>query len=496
MFEPRVLPTAFERASARHPNKDAIICDQTRLTYAEIGDQARRFAAGLRAVGVERGNWVAIVLPNCPEFTISVLAIARLGAVIAPLDIYYRAPELAQILKRNSVRAVVTCREMLEVVEAAVEECPDLKHVILETEGVGSYPSIKDIMETGPSNVALESVKPHDPLVCLHTGGSSDLPRGILLTHILALSRGRSHWNTIPLTARDTVYNLAPLFRGPALLTVMVPTLCRGATVVMPSRFRPDDVWRELETEQATIFHANPFHIAALANHPPERNLGFPSLRFCYSSGNRLLPVHAEALERLLGVPVIERYATAEAGGICRNGFARSEVHIKLIDEDGTEIADSEEVGEIVVKTPYMVTQYHNLPLLSAETFKEGWFHTGDFGRFDPEGKLHILYRRKTAVRIRGKWVYADEIREALECHPSVKTAMVVRNLPVEKEEFFNAYIVLRTPCEPHELRDHCRRQLGADKVPRVIEIRKDLPRSWKTVTDDLNKAYPKWGGA
>jgi long-chain acyl-CoA synthetase len=194
------------------------------------------------------------------------------------------------------------------------------------------------------------------------------------------------------------------------------------------------------------------------------------------------------------GIRIEERYGTLETGGICRKGYPLKGVRIKLINEKGKKVKEKNRIGEIVVKTPMMVREYYNLPELSRKVFNGGWFHTGDLGKLDQNGKLHILYRKKTVVLIDGKEVYPDEVEQVLRSHQKVENVKVVKDESKLDRLALKAIVVPKESCTQEALLRFCESKLEAYKIPYLIEFRKELPRSWKAVVDGLGQAYPRWG--
>jgi len=507
--EPKNISEVLERIAAKYPEKDAIVCDHVRCTFRQLKDQAARLANGLSAMGVSRGDWVAVMLPNCPEFVISFFAIAGIGGVVVPVDIYYRQPELKRIMLDGHVATLITSAEYLDIAEQTVRECPGFKNLILKENKAKDYPGLEAMLNTGEEaermapktglskirlpKIRLPKIKLKDDLLYLYTSGTTGMPKGVVLRHARVIAIGRAWRKRFPLTDKDKCYTLAPLFRSPALLSVIVSGVYYGITMVIPSAFRPRQVWEQIVSENISFLHANPFHFAALANLPLEENRKLPALKLCYSSGNRLSPRVAEKFLDRYGVKIEERYGTLEAGGICRNGRPLGKVRIKLIDEKGKKIKENGRMGEIVVKTSMMVKEYHNLPELSRKVFRNGWFHTGDIGKIDQQGKLHILYRKKTVVLIDGKEVYPDEVERVLLSHPKVKDVRVVKDRPKPGSAAIKAIVVLKEPCSQEVLLEFCRSRLDPYKTPYLIEFREELPRSWKTAVD-AGQAYPMWG--
>lgn len=494
-FQPKNISQVLEEAAAKYPTKDAVVCDDIRLTFSQLKEQANRLETGLSALGITQGDWVAIMLPNCLEFVISFLAIAKIGAIVVPVDIYYQQPELERLLHDGHINTLITSFELLDTAEPSIRKCSGFKNLILRESNAKDYPSLEELLNAEEELERITpKIKSQDDLLYLYTSGTTGMPKGVVLSHAKAIAIGRAWRNRFTITDDDKCYTLAPLFRSPTLLSVVVAGLCYGIPMVIPSEFRPQQIWDQIDCENISFFHANPFHFAALANMALKENQKLPILKMCYSSGNRLSSrIVRKFLERF-GIRIEERYGTLEAGGICRNGYPLKGVRIKLIDENGKKIKEKERTGEIIVKTPMMVREYHNLPELSSKVFRGGWFHTGDVGKIDQQGKLHIIYRKKTVVLIDGKEVYPDEVEQVLRGHPKVEDVMVVKDNLAAENVAIKAIVVLKESCSQEMLVNFCRSRLANHKIPHLIEFRGELPRSWKAVIDGMGQAYPMWG--
>ncbi|MCP4113772.1 MAG: acyl--CoA ligase [Desulfobacteraceae bacterium] len=494
--EPSVIYEVLEHIAAKYPEKDAVVCDNVHMSFTRLKEQADRLSASLSDMGVVRDDRVAIMLPNCPEFVISFLAIAKTGAVVVPVDIYLHRPELETLLQKMHVTSLIAAREFLDIAEPAVRTCHDFKNLILKGLKTENYPDFDDMLKTEKTGFAAPKISPGDILLCLYTSGTTGIPKSVLLNHENVIARGRKYWKGFPLSDSDKCYNLAPLFRGAALFSVLTAGLCYGVTMVIPAAFQPDRIWEQIISENISFFHANPFHFAVLANMPLKENpdLNQSALKLCFSSGNKLPPMVAEQFSDRFNIRIAERYGTVEAGGICLNGIPRQGVRIRLTDEKGNRIKEHGCIGEIVVKTPFMAKEYHEFPELSRSIFKNGWFRTGDIGKIDIRGKLHIICRKKRVVLIKGKEVYPDAVEKVLREHPKVKEALAVRSESGNGEFSLKAVAVLKESCSQEELLEYFNEKSEYCGMLDMIEFRDELPRSWKSVINGTDQAYPVWG--
>jgi len=495
IFRPSNIAKVLEKSALKYPDKYAVIYDNSRITFNQLKEKSAHLESGLRSLGITKGDWVAVMLSNCPQFVISFLAIAGIGAIVVPVDIYYRRHELESLFRDVHIKALITSPDFLDIVEPSICNCSDFRHLILTESNSNEYLCLEDLLKSEDLLKRIPSkIKPEDDLLYLYTSGTTGRPKGVVLSHEKAIEIGRSWRNRSSITDNDTCYTLAPLFRSPALLSVMVAGIYYAIPMVISPTFCVQKVWDIIKSEHVTYFHANPFHFAALANLPVEKNLKYPALKLCYSSGNRLSPKVARKFFYKFGIRIEERYGTLEVGGICKNGYPLKGVGIKLIDKKGKQIKEKDRKGEIIVRTPMMVKKYHTLSDLSDKVFRDGWFHTGDIGKIDQNGKLHILYRMKTAFLISGKEVYPDKIEKVLRGHPKIQDVLVIKEKLNPDYFSIKAIIVLKGKCSHEILLNYCRSRLSNHEIPSLFEFRKELPRSWKKVIGGSGPAYPMWG--
>ncbi len=488
--EPRTIGEILCRAARKYHRKEALRSEEKSLHYTEMKDRAEILAGAFREMGIRFGDRVAVLLPNGRDAVLTFLACGMMGAVFVPLDIFYRRPELKKIIKNLHVSLLIADDSFFPLAVSLYETCPKLKNLVLTQAENADIPSFEKLLQFRKKTDGFPKIRPRTPLLHLFTSGSTGMPKSVLLSHANVIARGREYWRRFPLSANETCYNLAPLFRGAALFSVIIPGICCGIRTVLPASFRPALVWQEMKAENATIFHANPFHFAVLAN-LSDLEKAPPGLKLCFSSGNRLPAKVAEKCYQRFGIFIEERYGTVEAGGICVNGFPRKGVRIRLTDERGKRIRAADQPGEIRIRTPMMVKEYYQSPHISRSIFRGGWFCSGDVGMRDSLGRIRILYRKKTVIRIEGRDVYPDAVESILRSHPNVKTAMVVRDS--RESEKLKAYVSLEKQGSAADILAFCKTRMDAREIPQ-IEIRDELPRSWKAVAEGAEQSYPVWG--
>ncbi len=488
------LPEVFEERVQFFPEREAVVSDQVRLSFRQLEEKVSRFAVYLRDNNVRQGDWAAIILPNCSEFVISFLALAKIGAVIVPVDTYFGTQELKNLFDIIPVTTCITNPAFLPIVQSILIEKPKFVNLILDqTCREGDPNTVEPGNETISTNITWPKLRPRTPFLYLYTSGTTGPPKGILLDHdrVMRISIG---WrNRLPLIGDEKCYNLAPLFRSPALFSVIGAGIYYGITMIIPTEFRPEKVWDEIASERACLFHANPYHFGILAKLTQPNKRETETVRLCYATGNRLSLQTKRIFLETFGLAIESRYGTSETGGICRDGVPLSNVRIRLIDQAGKEIKTVNRTGEIIVRTPTMIKEYRNLPHCSKQTFRNGWFRTGDRGKFDASGCLRILSRIKTAVTVAGRTVYADDIERILRSHKAVREVMVIRKQNAVEVENLTAVVVLHSPADPDFMR-FCTESPLLRNMPCLIEIKDELPKNWKNAQDDQLQNFPEWG--
>jgi long-chain acyl-CoA synthetase len=486
-----MLTGMLRKAIEANPAKAAIVQGSRRIRYDELDALAGRCAGGLRRLGVEAGDCVAMALPNCPEFVAGLFACARLRAVMLPLNPQCTREELLRIVADARPKVVITNTPRA---------------------GLSADTSAK---VTGFEVLLTHSAEPnpadqfHGPAVYLYTSGSTDAWKRLSCTQENLYYEAHNFVETVGLTADDNILCTIPLHHSYGLGNCLLDAVCAGSTLVL---LEPDDapfVARcrrvlELIREEAIRFYPGvPYQFQVLAaaekgtgtffGHGPEgvrkRCLSpFPPL--CVSSGD-VLPrqTYDRFLERF-GVPIRSLYGSTEAGSIAINTDPDSQmeagslgpplrnVAIEIRDAEGKELPAGVD-GEIWVKSPTIPpTGYDNRADLTKETFRAGFYKTGDIGRLNHSGHLILVGRKQSFITVAGNKVDTSEVEEVLQSCPGVREAAVLGVEVPRMGTLLKAALVTDGPCRPSEIWEFCRHRLAFYKVPRLIEMYSSLPRS------------------
>jgi long-chain acyl-CoA synthetase len=478
-------------AVRRAPEREALVCGNDRLSYAELGRCVGALATELAALGV-RGQRVAIALGNSVDLCIAFFAAQAAGAQAAPLNPMYTAHELEPLLKDMEAVAIIHDADLASALRPLIQ-ASSIAHSIT----VGTAPSARRLTagrQSGPALDSLEFPSPQDIALLLYTGGTTGLPKGVELSHA-AIASNEAQLNSVVPTRMDQERLLCamPLCHIYALQVCLHNMIyCRGCLVMLP-RYSVKGVTEALIQERITLLSGGPTMFIGLLADEGFKNLQFPDLRCSYSGSAALAEDTLKQWERASGAPVLEGYGQTEtAGGVTFNplngvrkpgsvGIAVAEAGIQIVDvETGTHILPQGETGEVCVRGPQNMCGYRNRPQETAAVLRDGWLYTGDIGYLDADGYLTICGRKKELVIVSGFNVYPREVEEVLFLHPDVSEAAVIGVSDAYQGEALKAYVVLRagSALDAHALQQHCRANLAPYKVPKQIEFLESLPRT------------------
>lgn len=401
----------LDKNAAVRPRKNAIVCGGKAYTFACLRERTDRLAALLDSLGIRRGDTVGILLPNCAEYYESFLAPLRIAALSVPLHPCSSLPDLESIFKDCTITALIMGDENFEEVREIIRKLPHVKCMLINyRHGPLFVPALRengfhplfsgpDILRAGKKTPVpvRKSVEEDETAVYVYTSGTTDKPKGVILTHGIIARRGANRRNLV-MGEEDRCYTLGGLYHNGKLFIGLVWSLYLGMTFYTDPEFHPLRTLDRLHYDQITFFHASPFHFGILAfwegfgEIPP-----LPRLHTCLSSGNRLDPEIKEAFEKRFGASIRENYGITEAGGLCTDGFPHPGVTVRIQDPRGKEMGKNQ-TGEIVVRGAGMSRGYLNRPEQTAEKFRDGYYYTGDVGMMDEQGKLHIFSRKNNAL--------------------------------------------------------------------------------------------------
>lgn len=488
------LREALARVAREFGDKTAIVFGERRLSYREMDNASNRMAHALKELGVSKGDRVAMLVSNRPEFIIVFFGIVKLGAITVPLDTKYKYDELAALFHHSQPKVLVTESPYLEQLEPSLAAFSFIEHVIgLDGDGVASFHRYSEMLALNPEEAVKIELDGGDIAQIAYTSGPTTRPRGILLSH-------RNFIEEAAISAagfRQTENDIAVLFALPlhhvfGLTIILLTSLFRGSTVVIQPALSMSSLWETVEREKVTLFMGVPYVFALAVNMAEKEGINhdLSSLRLCVSSGAPLPARVRERFKQYYGFDLIELWGLTEAtahvtcqspDGSGRSGSVGKALpgwQVAIVDAHGRKQAVNQ-VGEIIVRGSTMKGYYRN-PEDTAQVLRGGWLYTGDLGRFDADGELYILGRKKDIIIVKGQNVYPVDIETVLCSHPYVIEAAAV-GIPEEtRGEKIRAVVTLRDGFSVNEaeLQNFCRQHLANYKVPKQIIFADRLPRT------------------
>ena len=493
------------------PFKSLIYEDAEELreyTNVEIAKEATQLAVGLRRSGIEKGDRVIVMMLNCPEVIISYQAIARAGGVIIPVLPLLKGPEVHYIAENSAAKAVITSPILLPLLRNALADVPTMKHIIStgiegeERDQSRTYTvhAYKDVVTSGEAfadhylqDFEEVSLAPEDPAVILYTSGTTGHPKGVLLTHRNVVSnavsgRGSGSVEEGTPSVHEVQLAILPLAHAYGLVASNVGYL-NGVVAVLHPRFDTTAVLSAIERYHVSAFAGVPAMFVALLYTPDADKYDTSSLRYCVSGSAPLPLAILEGFEQKFGCPILEGYGLSEASAVLTGhsqdmlrkpgsvGKPISGVEILIVDVNDDPLPVGE-IGEVIARGPNIMQGYYNMPDETQSALRNGWLHTGDMGRFDEDGYLYIVERKKDLIIRGGFNVYPRDIEEVLNRHPAVIESAVI-GIPSERMgEEVKAFVVTRTDVDAEILKAYCRESLANYKTPSEIEFVNALPRN------------------
>ena len=481
------------RRAARGPDTDALVFPDRRESGRELLDATVGAARSLLGLGIRRGETIAVLMPNEPEFLHVLFGAAMIGVRALLVNARYKAYELAYVLENADVVAVLTSDTVSEYVdfvslldEATVRRPPLLRHLVLV--GSSSPPGWVDRAELRAAGADVSpddvhrlrlSVAVRDVAILMYTSGTTAQPKGCLITHEALVRTAISVVRRWELTAEERFWDPLPFFHLAGLLQ-LTATLYAGGAFLTTTHFEPGEALRQIAEERATfVFPCFPTITRSLMHHPDFASTDLSRVRGLLDTGP---PESLREVESRFGVPSVTSYGLTEAGGVIAFGHLDDPPE-KRHTTGGRPFRGMEvrlEDGAILARGVGLFEGYHRDEEQTRRVMEGGWLHTGDLGRLDEDGRVSYGGRTKDMLKVGGENVSALEVEEFLGTHPSVKVVAVV-GVPDAKYIEVPAAFVERVPgseVSEQELIDHCTGQIASFKVPRYVRFVDEWPMS------------------
>jgi long-chain acyl-CoA synthetase len=522
-YEDKPLYSFLKESAEEFPDKVSIHFQGKELTFREVHESALKFAAYLKSIGLQKGERVAVMLPNCPQGVISFFGILMAGGVVVQTNPTYTERELEYQMKDSGAKMIlvmdilfprvsaVASRTGIEhiIVTAIKEYLPFPKNliypfiqkkqygIVINVEHEGNHHLFSEIMKRKiTEEVDTVPIDVNNDLALLqYTGGTTGFPKGVMLTHknLLANTKMCNAWLYKNKRGEERILAILPFFHVYGMTTVLVLSVMEGNTMIIMPKFDVEATLKTIQKQKPTMFPGAPTMYIGLLNHPDIAKYDLSSINACIS-GSASLPLEVqEQFEKITGGKLVEGYGLSETSPVTHANFIWDQPRVKgsvglpwpdtdsaILSLESYEELPPNEIGEIAIKGPQVMKGYWNRPDETEKTFKNGWLLTGDLGYMDEQGFFYVVERKKDTIIAGGFNIYPREVEEVLYEHEAIQEVVVAGIPDPYRGETVKAYVVLKKNARvtEEELNEFARKNLASYKVPRSYEFRDELPKT------------------
>jgi long-chain acyl-CoA synthetase len=495
----------FIRAAEEHRGRNALRFYGTTFEFGRLQALVEKMAASLAASGVSKGDRVALMLPNCPQYVISFFATVKLGAVVTQINPMYVEREIEHILNDSGAETIIVYADMYERVKTVLPET-SLKTVVAvsfgdDPEGLDAgHQSFGDFLATDVAPAPDVQIDPTEDVAALqYTGGTTGVSKGAMLTHRNLVANLQQMIDVFIRNpggvAGQKIVGALPFFHIYGLTCVMLFGIKLGVEQILLPRFEVEEALTVFANDRPTMFSGVPtMYMALLASGADLRKHHLHDVKI-FNSGGSALPVNLKrSFEEKAGKPLFEGYGLSEASPVTHNnppflgegregsiGIPIPSTDARIVDvQTGEREMPVGESGELIIKGPQVMKGYLNMPEETATALKDGWLHTGDVAKMDEDGYFYIVDRKKDMILASGYNVYPREVEEVLFEHPDVAEAVAIGVPDEYRGETVKAFVVQRSGANTteEEILAFCKERLATYKTPKSVEFREDLPKS------------------
>ncbi len=522
------IPAAFTEMCTKYGNRAAVIFYGKQISYLELRQQVEKLAAAFAAMGIKKGDVVALYLLNSPQYIIAYLAALTAGAAVTPVSPVFTSHELKYQLQDSTAKTIV-CQDILydnlvktglpmdRVVITGIDEyLPPLRRVMGKTllrnfaremdlptpvipkrEGIYQFQDLLRNSLTAPPQPDIDPLQ--DVATISYSGGTTGPPKGVMLNHYQVIACGIQTRAFLPVLeeGKEVYPAFLPLYHIYGQLLIMIGGLTMGATLVVFTTPDVDDILDAMERYGITAFFSVPTMYEYLKEYDKTSRVNWRRLKLLVCGADTLHERTVVDWERRTGTRIVEGYGQTESGAVSlinpigrpkvgSIGVPITNIRAAVMDLDSNRFLPPGEVGEIVLQGPNVMMGYWNKPQATADVLVEidgeRWLRTGDLGRMDEEGYFHFVDRVRDLIKFKGYSIFARDVEEVLYTHPHVKAAGVIGVPDPKVGQIVKANVVLqpeaRGKVSEEEIIKFCEQHLAHYKVPRIVEFRGELPKT------------------
>jgi long-chain acyl-CoA synthetase len=519
----------FDESTDKWKDRTAIIFYGKKISYRELRDHVDRFATALHDLGVKKGDRVALLLLNSPQFIIAYFGALKAGATLTAISPVYVSPEIKHQIEDSGARTII-CQDILYdnvertgvkldrvILTGIMEYLPGMKKFmgssvlravyqkmaappaeLFDREGFYQF---QDLIKNYPPNPPKIQFNVKEDLVTLpYTGGTTGLPKGAMITHYNLVSApylGERFWGDVVQQGKETVLAYLPFYHIYGQAVVMLGGLSQGYTLVIFTTPDLDDILNAIESYKATIFYSVPSLYEYLRDYYRTDRVNWKRIKVLVSGADALLEDTSTGWEKRTGTKIHEGWGMTETSSVGivspygkpkvgSFGIPLPNTVAGIVDPESTKFLPIGEIGELVVKGPQLAKGYWHKPEETKKMFvdidSETWLRTGDLARMDEDGYFYFYDRKRDMIKYKGLAVFAREVEEVLASHPQVKEAGVIGVPDPEVGEKVKAIVVLETEARgkvsEEEIKKYCAERIAHYKCPKIVEFRGEVPKT------------------
>ena len=506
----------LESSAKNYPNKIAIDFLGKKISYEELNKTSNKVSNFLKTEGINKGDKVILVLPNTPHYIAGYYGILKAGGVVVQGNPMYKERELRYLAENSEAKIAFVVEFVYPNIKPLLDDGLIKKVVICKIEDYLPFPLNllypfkkpkvkvenrkevvywKDVMKCDAESKNVEINPKDDVAVFQYTGGTTGLPKAVMLTHynLVANAYQTVEW-VIDASDKDVFLGVLPYFHVYGMTTSMnAPILLGSKIVLLPDPRDIKRIMKSIEKHKVTIFCGVPTLFNAINNYPGVENYDLSSIKACIS-GSAPLPIEVKReFERITGGKLIEGYGLSETSPVTHAnplygvnkegsiGIPFPDTLSVVVDEEG-KILPPNQVGELAIKGPQVMKGYYKMEDETKKVLINGWLLTGDMAKFDEDGYFYIVDRKKDVIICSGYNIYPREVEEVLYEHEAIVEAAVIGVPDEYRGETVKAFVVLKDEYKgkisEEDIINYCRQKLAAYKIPRIVEFRDELPKS------------------
>lgn len=480
---------SLQKSAEKFPNHNAITFKNKNVTYSVLLSQVECVASKLIHDGIKKGDRVALILGNCPEFVTAYYGILRAGGVVVPVNPNFTKDEISFILSNSQAKAVIansTIDTIIEILKVELKQIEMLYYV----ESNKAELSWGQLLDKNSDDNEYPLIIEEDLAVILYTSGTTGKPKGAMLSHRNLVSNAQSIVELVEFNKNDRILAVLPMFHVFCLsICINAPVMC-GANIVIVQRFSPREVINTIFYEQVTLFAGVPTMYNFLLQLEEYSAEYFASIRACFSGGASMPVELLQRFEEKYKTIILEGFGLSETAPVTAFNPLKGEKKLgsvginipgvlnKVVDKNGFEVPRGE-IGELIVKGPNVMIGYLGMAEETAKVIKNDWFYTGDLAKMDNDGYIYIVDRIKDMIIVGGYNVYPREVEEVIYQHPAIVEAAVIGITDQDYGQMVKAFVVVNDESiTMDDILYFCKDKLAKYKLPKQIEFMNELPKN------------------